>query len=59
MLIEKVLAGEVTQQQAIDELGGETIDPQMEEKFRALTAKALADASPELAGASRLRGAGR
>ena len=42
VLIEKVLAGEVTQQQAIDELGGDTVDPQMEEKFRALTAKALA-----------------
>ena len=42
VLIEKVLAGEVTQQQAIDELGGDTIDPQIEEKFRTLTAKALA-----------------
>ena len=41
-LIEKVLAGEVTEQQAIEELGGETIDPQIEEKFRTLTAKALA-----------------
>ena len=41
-LIEKVLAGEVTQQEAVDALGGDTIDPQMEERFRALTAKALA-----------------
>ena len=41
-LIEQVLAGEVTEQQAIDQLGGEAIDPQIEEKFRALTTKALA-----------------
>ena len=41
-LIEQVLAGEVTEQQAIDQLGGEAIDPQIEERFRTLTAKALA-----------------
>ena len=41
-LIEKVLAGEVTEQQAIEHLGGATLDPATEEKFRALTAKALA-----------------
>lgn len=41
-LIEKVLAGEVTHQEAVDALGGESIDPQIEARFRALTAKALA-----------------
>ena len=41
-LIEKVLAGEVTEQQAIEQLGGATLDPATEQKFRALTTKALA-----------------
>ena len=41
-LIERVLAGEVTQQEAVDALGGASIDPEVEARFRALTAKALA-----------------
>ena len=60
-LIEQVLAGEVTEQQAIDQLGGEAIDPQIEEKFRALTTKALAahhlDWQAQADSAARGRGA--
>jgi superfamily II DNA or RNA helicase len=41
-LIEKVLVGEVTEQQAIEQLGGATLDPATEQKFRSLTTKALA-----------------
>ena len=41
-LIEQVLAGEVTPQEAVEALGGTDIDPQVEERFRALTAEALA-----------------
>ena len=37
-LIEKVLAGAVTQQEAVDALGGDRIDRQMEEEFPALVA---------------------
>ena len=41
-LIERVLTGEVTEQEAVEQLGGATIDPETEEKFRALTTRALA-----------------
>jgi superfamily II DNA/RNA helicase len=41
-LIEQVLAGEVTKEAAAEAVGGDTVDPGIEAKVRALTEKALA-----------------
>lgn len=41
-LLEQVLAGELTKEQAAERVGGDTIEPEIEERFRALTEKALA-----------------
>jgi superfamily II DNA or RNA helicase len=41
-LLEQVLTGELTKEQAADRLGGTEIEPEIEAKFRELTEKALA-----------------
>ena len=41
-LLEQVLAGEVSKEDAAAAIGGEDVDPEVEAKFKALTEKALA-----------------